>query len=204
MGRETCRWVLDRLPLLAGGELLGLERRRIERHVLDCTACRDRLAALRATLVTLHTAGQLDPIAPDAPSLWPALARQIQESRRGPAPRRVRIRLHAWTRLSLAATVLTVAGGLGVWALSQNYHVSVHVQVTPRPQAPVPRSHEPRFANGFDRPTPIRRSSQRRILDEAPSVEASEDHREPESSSETLAGIPDSSYEPRPSAEPTH
>ncbi len=203
MGRETCRWVADRLALLAGGELLGLERRRVERHVLGCPSCRDRLDRLRDALATLHTASQFDPVPADAPSLWPALARQIQESRRNPSPQRVRLRLRTWVRLGLAATVLAAASGLGVWALSQKYDVTVRVDVKPKNPMPAVRHHESRFANGTNRPTPIRRSSQRTLIEEPPSVSASDEHT-PESSPETLADVSATLYDTRPPAEPTN
>ena len=82
-----CRWVRDRLPLVAGDELPGLERRRVERHLIGCPNCRRRRTALTGVLNVLHAAAAPAAIGagPDAPSLWPALARQIRESRR-PVP----------------------------------------------------------------------------------------------------------------------
>jgi len=82
MGEIRCRWVRARLPLLAGLELVGFERRQVERHLIGCPECRQRRALLSKALEVLHTAGAQSPTKPDAPSLWPALALQIRESRR--------------------------------------------------------------------------------------------------------------------------
>jgi anti-sigma factor RsiW len=103
MGDLHCKWVRDRLPLLAGGELLGLDRRRVERHLIGCARCRQDREALGQALDVLHAAATRSPADPDAPSLWPALARQIRESRR-PAPASAL----AWPRF-----VLWPAFGLG-------------------------------------------------------------------------------------------
>ena len=83
MGNPRCKWVRDRLPLLAGGELAGVERRRTERHLIGCSQCRSHRLALGAALDALHAAAAgPPPTAAASPSLWPALARQIRESRR--------------------------------------------------------------------------------------------------------------------------
>jgi anti-sigma factor RsiW len=85
MVKFRCQWVHDRLPLLVGDELCGLDRRRVERHLIGCPQCRQHQAALGQTLEALRTVAATSPVLPDAPSLWPALARQIRESRR-PVP----------------------------------------------------------------------------------------------------------------------
>jgi anti-sigma factor RsiW len=77
--------VRDRLPLLVGEDLRGPDRRRVERHLIGCPQCRQHQAALGQALETLRTAAVTPLVAPEAPSLWPALARQIRESRR-PVP----------------------------------------------------------------------------------------------------------------------
>jgi hypothetical protein len=82
MGQFRCRWVRARLPLLAGQELVGFERRQVERHLIGCADCRQRRASLSDTLEVLRTAGAQSPAKAEAPSLWPALALQIRESRR--------------------------------------------------------------------------------------------------------------------------
>ena len=87
MTNPRCNWVRDRLPLLAGVELLGAERRRVERHLIGCAQCREHRHALGRALDVLHAAAAEPPTAAEAGSLWPALARQIRESRRpSPAP----------------------------------------------------------------------------------------------------------------------
>ncbi len=120
MGYDGCRWVTARLPLQAGGELLGLDRRRVERHLLSCPACRARLDALSSTLNLLHTAAQ-DPAAlpEQGASLWPLVAQQIRESRHNPSRSSATLSLPSrwWgLRLALAASVLILAG-FGVYQL---------------------------------------------------------------------------------------
>jgi len=87
MGNSRCHWVRDRLPLMVGDDLRGLDRRLVERHLIGCPQCRQHQAALGQALETLRTVAATTPTQSDAPSLWPALARQIRESRRpSPAP----------------------------------------------------------------------------------------------------------------------
>jgi hypothetical protein len=132
MRREPCRWIKGRLPLLAGGELLGLERRLVERHLLGCPGCRARLAAHAEALAALRAAGRVEPASPQPGALWPALARQIAETRRAPAStvdywsgrRRAR-----WIRLGLAASVLALIAAVGAAA----WTVGQHSQVVARP-----------------------------------------------------------------------
>lgn len=149
MGDLHCKWVRDRLPLLAGGELLGLDRRRVERHLIGCPRCRQDREALGQALDVLHAAATRSPARPDAPSLWPALARQIRESRR-PAPA---VSL-AWPRFVLwpafgmgfallAALCAAVAFGgkptktVGLTRVSKPRPPSVGWPI-PRPIAPAP------------------------------------------------------------------
>jgi anti-sigma factor RsiW len=75
------------LPLLVGDDLRGPDRRRVERHLIGCPHCRQHQAALSQALETLRTVAAATPVQAqaDAPSLWPALARQIRESGR-PVP----------------------------------------------------------------------------------------------------------------------
>lgn len=82
MGNPRCRWVRDRLPLLAGDDLVGPDRRRVESHMVGCSGCRRHREALGRALRALEAASASSPARPDAPSLWPDLARQIRESRR--------------------------------------------------------------------------------------------------------------------------
>lgn len=76
-----CRGVRARLPLLTGGELTGAERRKVERHLIACAGCRRHERALAGALGALRAAAAEAPVGPEVPSLWPALARQIRESR---------------------------------------------------------------------------------------------------------------------------
>jgi hypothetical protein len=78
---HSCRWVRFRLPLLAGGELAMRERREVERHLIGCPDCRARRDTSASALAVLRLAGSESVSSPDAPSLWPALARQIRESK---------------------------------------------------------------------------------------------------------------------------
>jgi predicted anti-sigma-YlaC factor YlaD len=115
MWNNPCRWARARLPLWSGGELTGLDRRRVERHVLVCPSCRRRLDQMRAALEVLQTAGTWSPVRAEAGSLWPALARQIQESRR-PLPARPWLAL--WAGAGLAASLFGLAAlWIGPWTV---------------------------------------------------------------------------------------
>ena len=78
---NSCPWVLRRLPLLDGGELAMDERRRVERHLIGCPDCRERRSASADALSALRAFAGEAPARREAPSLWPALERQIRESR---------------------------------------------------------------------------------------------------------------------------
>jgi len=98
------------VPLLASDDLRGLDRRRVERHLIGCPSCRAHQTALGQALETLRTVAATSPTAPDAPSLWPALARQIRESRRPVPTRSFGFPFaFAWPRVHLAAAL-----GLGL------------------------------------------------------------------------------------------
>ena len=81
MGSLQCRWVRDRLPLLAGDELRGADLRRVERHLIQCVKCRQHRLSLDQSMQVLHLAAAQPLVPSDAPSLWPELARQIRHSR---------------------------------------------------------------------------------------------------------------------------
>src|SRR5262249_9445471 len=98
MGNAQCKWVRDRLPLLAGNDLLGSERRRVERHLIGCPHCRERKEALKSAFELLQVTADEPVVNHNAPSLWPALARQIREARR-PAHSPGLSWLFAWSRL---------------------------------------------------------------------------------------------------------
>jgi anti-sigma factor RsiW len=112
MGNDRCRWVRHRLPLLAGGELGVEDRRRVERHMIGCPDCRDRREGSEVALSALRAAAGISPARADAPSIWPALSRQIRESRHG-SPRSAFLRL-AWPRFDSALwPAMGLALGLG-------------------------------------------------------------------------------------------
>ena len=117
---RTCRWVSQRLPLLAGGDLAGLERRRVERHLIGCSTCRDRRSAASASLAVLRGVAALGPMGAgigsmgETPSIWPALARQIREAKHQPE----RLTVGEWVRSWLAPPALAwVGSGLTAAAL---------------------------------------------------------------------------------------
>jgi anti-sigma factor RsiW len=121
---HRCRWVRHRLPLLAGGELGIEERRRVERHLIGCPGCRDQRDASSDALTALRSFAEESPTLADAPSLWPALAVQIRESRH------VGSRLPWWeiplTRPWMAFSVVV---GIGVVLASAFRQAPVQVQV---------------------------------------------------------------------------
>jgi anti-sigma factor RsiW len=94
---------------VAGDDLIGPERRRVERHLVACCACRERLDSLREAVTVLNAAAAQAPIDAGAPSLWPALERQIRESRRS-APAWPRIPAWSWAAAGLAASLLMGVG----------------------------------------------------------------------------------------------
>ncbi len=131
MSNPRCRWVRDRLPLLAGDDLVGPDRRRVESHLVGCPQCRRRRVALGRALLALETASASSPARPDAPSLWPDLARQIRESRRphrGPtfgfgfAPPRVQF----WPAFGL---VLGLLATIGATAAVRNKITATHADM---------------------------------------------------------------------------
>ena len=117
---RTCRWVCRRLPLLAGGDLTGLERRRVERHLIGCSSCQDRQTASSESLAVLHEVAALGLMGAgiaspsETPSVWPALARQIRESKHHPEP----LSVAEWFRSLLATPAASwVGSGLAATAL---------------------------------------------------------------------------------------
>lgn len=136
MARDTCRWVIARLPLLAGGELIGLDRRRAERHLVACADCRDRLDRQRAALEALHALGQVEPPAAAGGSLWPALERQIAETRRQGRPWTIRLP-RRWLAAA-AAAALALVGAVVAWQVGRHYQLVVGLRpriarIDPRP-----------------------------------------------------------------------
>ena len=121
MGRfsddSDCRWARHRLPLLAGGDLTGADRRKAERHLIGCPDCRRREAGLSSALDALHAASAFDPPGPSGPpTLWPALARQIREGRHAPRPLSPWLDLFAVRHRHALAAVAASAALLAAWA----------------------------------------------------------------------------------------
>ena len=116
---KTCAWVRARLPLLAGGDSLGLDRRLVDRHLVRCDDCRHRLEALGRSLEALRDAAAADVPADAAEPLWPDLARRIRQARR-PRPRTAwgfETRwAWAWPFAGLAAGLLVALSIVGVGA----------------------------------------------------------------------------------------
>ena len=142
MWDDVCGWARPRLALLAGGELAGADRRKVERHLIVCADCRSRLASLRESLGALHRLASHPPLSADAPSLWPALARQLREERRPASTASLWTRPAPWIGLSLAASVL-VATASSSWLAS---HPSRRSPATvadsrPSPAPAAPASH---------------------------------------------------------------
>jgi predicted anti-sigma-YlaC factor YlaD len=139
MGNPKCQWVRDRLPLLVGEELMGLDRRRVERHLIGCPDCVQHQHGLADAVAVLHAARVESPARTDARSLWPDLARQIRESRRPTAW----IWSFSWPALSLRPALgvslaigLVAAAGVFVAARSQLADASARILTNTQPIAP--------------------------------------------------------------------
>jgi anti-sigma factor RsiW len=154
MGNLRCKWVRDRLPLLVGEELRGLDRRRVERHLIGCPQCRQHQASLGEVLGVLRTVAATTVASLDAPSLWPALARQIRESRRPvpsrtfPAPLAWLLawpRANPWPVLGLGLALLAaISVGLGVH--QQSAVAQARIAVNSLPIRAVPAASRPHLA----------------------------------------------------------
>ncbi|MDB5352524.1 MAG: hypothetical protein JWN86_3771 [Planctomycetota bacterium] len=140
MWDDTCRWARPRLPLLAGGELTGSDRRKAERHLIGCPECRDRLASFHVSLAAMQGLSE-EPLAlVNTASLWPALARQIREQRRS-APASWS-RPGFWVAVSLAASVFLAVGAAASWSVSHlQLHPSARTAALPVPRSSTPVSH---------------------------------------------------------------
>ncbi len=87
MGRSSCDWVHDWLPLLVddsdglgceGSDLIGEDRRLIEQHLRECAKCCQHQAALQEAFAILGIAAADMTVGARAPSLWPKLEERIQ------------------------------------------------------------------------------------------------------------------------------
>jgi hypothetical protein len=102
-----CRWVRRRLALLAGDpegrDVRWDDRRLVERHLIGCASCRAERDSLDSAMSALHGgSGDPAPSRRDAPSIWPALDRQIRESRH--------IRPNPWAAFDLGRSLGLAAG----------------------------------------------------------------------------------------------
>lgn len=158
MGNAQCKWVRDRLSLLAGNDLIGSERRRVERHLIGCPHCRGRKEALQSAFKVLRATADEPLVNRDAPSLWPALARQIRESRRPARTRPVDLSwLFAWSRLRPLPTfalsmVLVAAIGLTLVIRHQVFVSRTEIANATRPTI-VPTAGQP---ESDEQPAPVR------------------------------------------------
>jgi hypothetical protein len=104
--------------LHVGGDLSGHERRRVERHLITCADCRAEERSLARALGGLREVLAAEPAtsASKFRSLWPALQRQIRESRHAPTPAPAVFGRRGFAVLggALAAGLLLVAG-TSIW-----------------------------------------------------------------------------------------
>lgn len=89
MDNSSCEWVRGRLPLSVGAgdgphdpgddgdELTVADRRAIERHLAECSGCREHRVELAGAMGALAAVAGALPVATDAPSLWSVLERRI-------------------------------------------------------------------------------------------------------------------------------
>jgi anti-sigma factor RsiW len=130
---RNCGWTRSRLPLLAGGELIGDERRQVERHLRGCADCRDLEHSHGGALAALRSAS--DALSIDAGlsgSLWPGLAERIRENRHPAMPAH-----RAWARWGLPA-IGGLAAGLAAIAFWPRPADQEPVLVLPSIEQPAP------------------------------------------------------------------
>ncbi|HEY2154421.1 MAG TPA: hypothetical protein VGH33_02245 [Isosphaeraceae bacterium] len=128
-----CRWVRPRLALLAGDaegrDLRWDDRRHVERHLIGCPSCRADHESLATAVAALHETAAVPAKVP-APSIWPALERQIRASRH--------VRPNPWASLGFGPS-LGMAAGLLVAGTAIGL-VGGRIQAPSAPQAP-PAKH---------------------------------------------------------------
>jgi anti-sigma factor RsiW len=124
-------WVSD--------DLIGADRRRVERHLIVCPECRRHERALAASLRVLRRTSAQSPVSDSAPSLWPSLARQIRESRHTPQTSPVfaalRPLLGPWPLLGLSMG-LFVAAALTLGIFHQLAQTRALISTNARPSRP--------------------------------------------------------------------
>ena len=154
---KTCAWVRARLPLLAGGDSLGLDRRLVDRHLVRCDDCRDRLEALGRSLDALRAAAAADGLADAAEPLWPDLARRVRQARRPRARTAWGFETRwawTWPVTGLAAGLLVALSIVGVGARNDPRIVEIVNDYVPLPQfLPVdfPTLRKPEDPEQFER-----------------------------------------------------
>jgi anti-sigma factor RsiW len=77
IGSGTCHETGEHLSDYVDGELRGLRRLRVVRHLARCELCQAVLGSLIRTLEALRSLGQVEP----APSVVPAVVARIREGR---------------------------------------------------------------------------------------------------------------------------
>ena len=110
MAYIPCAWTRTRLGLFVGDDLIGPERREVERHLILCAKCRTQLEKHEESFSVLRAVAGEGPVLSDATSVWPALERQIRESRHtSPIS-------WGWTRSALALAATLALASLAVIA----------------------------------------------------------------------------------------
>ncbi len=159
---RQCRWVRYRLPLLIGGELKVEERRRVERHLIGCSDCQGQRSRSTDAFAALRSFAEVSaPVLVDSPSVWPALAGQIRESRHAspslswwetPLPRN-------WAALSLAMGLIGLVAGPLALLSGRDPVRTAPTSVTTRPVEPPRLAATPPSALPSDRSRPVDGSS---------------------------------------------
>src|SRR5262245_2620223 len=106
-GSFGCDSFAEELSLFAFGELEGERRTALERHLVDCAACRGELDALVRSLELLKQEGERG-VGEAAPQLSPARQANLLAQAQAEAPKRGRVL--AWRRTAVAAGILAAIG----------------------------------------------------------------------------------------------
>lgn len=140
--KTDCDRTRDHLALWVSDDLVGEERRQVERHLAGCARCRAEASRVRDLLETLAEVGRDDP--PGWPqavangSLWPALRRQLHEARRPAAlvdERRNTVTNHlgGWFAALSSQPVWVLAAVVLVTTLPGIWIAATHPFARPRP-----------------------------------------------------------------------
>src|SRR5688572_24994217 len=79
----------EQIGIYLDGELSASESQDLERHLLECSACREEMGRVRALIANFAVASA-NPI--QAPAhLWSRIETQLREPKRKPTPRLIRI-----------------------------------------------------------------------------------------------------------------